>query len=96
MSPDFHLIIALIGAIPGFLALLGAAVGYGRIVQRLSRVEQDVADMKRMGETVARIDERTKGTDQNVQNLRQAVDRFVEIIVGERQAFAEPTRPRER
>lgn len=95
--------VVALGAVPGVLGLLGGAVAFwrsgvraGHLEQRLADVEKDVADMKGMGETVARIDERTKGTQVEMTGLRAAVDRFVEVVLQERRSFSAETPPRRR
>lgn len=92
--------VEIIGAGSGVVGLIGAAAAFwrtgvraGRIEQRLTDVEKDVADMKGMGETLARVDERTKGTQVEMTGLRAAVDRFVEVVLQERRSFSGDAAP---
>jgi hypothetical protein len=61
------------GGLSGMIGLLGAAVGYGRLQQRLIAVERDVERVADLGEKVSRIDERTRNTDENVKDLKGAL-----------------------
>lgn len=99
-----------LGAVPGALGLAGGVTAFWRsgvragrleqrlanVVQDLQKVEQDVADMKKLGETVARIDERTMATATETTGIRGAMDRLVENLLQERRPFADApsSRPR--
>jgi hypothetical protein len=52
--------------------------------------------MKKLGETVARIDERTMATATETTGIRGAMDRLVENLLQERRPFADApsSRPR--
>lgn len=83
-----------IGSIPGILALAGGLVGYGRAMQRLTRVEQDVKDLKDVGKEVAVIGERTKNTDDNVRAMRDDVGRITGHLLDEKRTFDVKPPPR--
>lgn len=82
-------------AVPGVLALAGAAVSHGRTQARLKAVEKDVQTAKDLGEKVARIDERTIATASSVKDIKGNVDRLVEHLLTEPRTFDSRT-PRRR
>lgn len=67
----------LISAVPGVLALVGAAMGYARLQQRMIAVEKDVEKVGEIEKKVAAIDERTAGQEKNIDHIRDQVDRLV-------------------
>lgn len=67
----------VVTASPGIIALIGAAVGYGRLMQRMSAVESDVHELKGLNETVARIDERTKAGAEDMKAVRADLSSIV-------------------
>lgn len=69
-GPDWNTIVS---AGPGVLALIAAAVGYGRLQQRLTSVERDVEKLSKLSESVVRIDERTKSTENSILEIKQSV-----------------------
>lgn len=87
MATDVQIAIAAVGAIPGVVALIGCAVGYGRLVQRLQTVERDLAEVKDLKEKVSAIDERTKNTQADVRDVKTDVGRLVEHMLGEQRSF---------
>lgn len=66
-------VLSAVGGFSGVLGLLGAAVGYGRLQQRLLTVEHDVGKLGDLTSKVSRIDERTKNTDVNVRDLKESI-----------------------
>lgn len=69
-----------VGGISGIIGLLGAAVGYGRLQQRLITVENDVNTVKGLAGQVARIDERTIITDRNVTDVKESVGKVQDSV----------------
>jgi hypothetical protein len=78
---DWTKIVMTLTAAPGVIALVGAAIGYGQLKQRLVEVEKDTAKIADYGEQLARIDERTRNTDSAVRDMRGDVARLVETLV---------------
>lgn len=62
-----------LSAIPGVLALVGAALGIGRASQRLRTLELRVNELTDLKDTVTRIDERTKQAREDHKQLRDEV-----------------------
>lgn len=94
----------LIGAIPGLLALGAALVGYGRLMQevkglagRITAVEADVRDLRKIGVDVARIDERTKATADTTNTMAGQLGTITNHLLEEARSFgrADPA-PRRR
>lgn len=67
-----------VSGVPGVLALVGAAVGYGRSMQKIKTIEVETRPIVRITQQIARIDERTKGTAEQVKDVKAQVDRIVE------------------
>ena len=67
------------GGAAGLVALLGSAFAYGKVVQRLTNVEKEVEKLSNLGETVTRIDERTKATATSVEEIKRKLERHFEI-----------------
>lgn len=78
--------IAVVGAVPGVLALLGSAVAFGRLQQRLTDVEKSVERLKDLADKVTRIDERTYHTGTDVADIRQNVKALTEALLRQNQA----------
>ena len=86
-----------ISAIPGLVALVGAAVGHGRTMQRLATVERDVSDVRDLKSQVTRIDERTLNTDRNVTSMKDDLATVTEHLLSAGRSFIEqPRRARDR
>lgn len=68
--------IAVLGSVPGILALIAWAVGYGKLQQRLTNVEEDVRKLSDLTEQVTRIDERTKHTDESIKEVKSTLNRL--------------------
>ena len=88
------LLSTLLAAVPGALALGGALVGYGRLQQRLigmdSRIDQmdeKVTKLETMQTDLARVDERTKGTDENVREVKNSLQTITDHLLSEARAF---------
>lgn len=79
-----------LAAVPGVIALLGGAVGYGRLLERLRAVERDVADVNDIKTKVAAIDARTTSTENNINSIKGSVDKIYEYLLGEARTFAQP------
>lgn len=76
--------LSTVGGVSGIVALLGAAVGYGRLQARLNTVERDVSKLGGLSEQVGRIDERTKNTDENVKDLKESVKELTSALLAGR------------
>lgn len=90
-----------IGAIPGLLALGAALVGYGRLMQevrglaaRISTVETDIRDLRKIGEDVARIDERTKATADAANTMASQLGAITTHLLEESRSFSGKPPPR--
>lgn len=83
-------------AVPGVIALIGAAVGHGRTMQRINAVEADVHELKGLNVTVARIDERTKAAADDMKAVREDISTLVMGAMDMVRSFApnQPTRRR--
>jgi hypothetical protein len=104
---DINLVLSLVAAVPGGLALFGAAVGYGRLQQRLigmdtriDAMDEKVTKLETMSNDMARIDERTKATDDNVREVKDSLRTITDHLLSEARAFGlkavERTTPRHR
>lgn len=80
-----------LGAVPGLLALLGAAVGYGRLTQRLATVETKMTKVENLANDVARIDERTLNTAKGVEAIDGKLTVVTEHLLSEARAFTVQT-----
>ena len=83
-------------ATPGVLALIGAAVGYGRLTQRLVTVERDVRDLKTIATDVAVIGERTKNMAESTNAIQQSVNSITSYLLEEKRPFMSPEPSRRR
>lgn len=63
---------------PGVMGLLGAAVGYGSMNQKVRNLEEKIKPISEFSDQIGRIDERTKSTDRKVDGVKDQVDRIVE------------------
>ncbi len=70
-----------IGAVPGLLALAGSLVGFGRLTQRLIRVEKDVDEMKAAVAQIGAMDERTKNTAEDVKEIRSGLGGLTQTLL---------------
>lgn len=77
-------IFSAVGGCSGVLGLLGAAVGYGKLQQRLVTVERDVQGFRQLAEQVARIDERTRATASDVKDVKDAVSDLTRNLLYDR------------
>lgn len=73
----------LLAAVPGILALIGASIGYGRLLQRLTTVERDLTKVQDLSDKVTRIDERTLNTDRQIGEIKGDINRLVENLIEE-------------
>lgn len=73
----------LLAAVPGILALIGASIGYGRLLQRLATLERDVGKVQDLSDKVTRIDERTLNTDRQLGEIKGDIDRLVQNLIEE-------------
>lgn len=71
----------MLGTLPGLVALIGAAIGYGRLQARLSNVERDVEKLGTLADTVTRIDERTKTTASSLEKIETGLSRVSDWIM---------------
>lgn len=72
--------VAIIG-LPGVLALVAALVGYGKLQQRLTAVEIDVAKLSDLSNSVTRIDERTKSQASDMREIKNSVVTLTDHIL---------------
>lgn len=84
-----------VGVASGVLGLLGAAAGFGAMRQRLLRVEkdvsrmdQDLAELRQVATKVAVIEERTKNIDEAVKVAAGKLDTVVAHLLDESRTFA--------
>lgn len=88
---EFELALA---AVPGVLALVGGAMGYARLQQRMTSVEKDLSKVQDLSDKVTRIDERTLSTDRAITDVKQSVDRLVQNMIDEPSRWHERNRER--
>ena len=79
-------------AIPGVLALFGAAISHGRNAQRLDSLEEDVKKVVQLKETVGRLDERTKRTESDVKEIKSNVNLLVQKMLDDGRAHRNQSR----
>jgi hypothetical protein len=92
-------VIAWISAVPGVAALIAFFVGYGALLNRVKNVESDVvniqrelAELRATRETVARIDERTKATQDQVGRMDGKLDGALTTLLGETRTWRDRER----
>ncbi len=83
-------------AVPGLLALLGVAVGYGTLRQKVKTLEDQMQHLSLLSESVVRIDERTQHSAQGLIDVKQSIngvaskmDDFLKVLIGEARSFRE-------
>lgn len=76
-----------LSAIPGVIALFGAAAAYGSMRARMAQLEKDMEPVKKLAQDVARIDERTKLTQGDVKDVKESVERLVTRFLDEDRTF---------
>jgi hypothetical protein len=93
-------LIGWLTVIPGIAALMGSAVTYGILLNRVRNVEGDVVDMRKelaelraTRETVARIDERTKFVADQVGSMDAKLNNVIGALLrgAETRSFHERT-----
>jgi hypothetical protein len=57
----------------GILAIIAGVLGYGRLQQRVSVLEEQAKQSADNGEVLARLDERTKAMQAAIEDLKQEV-----------------------
>jgi hypothetical protein len=74
-------------SLPGVVAMLGAAIGYGRLTQRINDVEKALdgaggikTTMTRVEIQVARIEERGKAADSKLDAIDNKLDKALDRI----------------
>lgn len=80
---DLKTLLLVLEIVPGLIALIGVAVGFGQLKQRLIAVEKDVARVGDLSDKVSRIDERTISTDKKVGEMQGGIDRLVQHLLDE-------------
>jgi methyl-accepting chemotaxis protein len=83
---------------PGLLALAGAAIGYGRLQQRMQTLERDVERLTKLDDKVgaivadmARVDERTKNIAEGMEDVKGALEEIRQVMQ-EARSFSPPRR----
>lgn len=64
--------------IPGVGALLGAAVGYGKLKQEVADLRAEVSGLGNQGERIARIEATTGSMGAQVNRIEGKLDRLLE------------------
>lgn len=95
MSGSVPTWVAYISGVPGIAALLGAAAGYGRTMQRLQTVENKMTKVDELTTNVAKIEVQTNATAESVKGIKEDVNLLTNHLLGERRSFEEP-KPRRR
>lgn len=68
---------------PGMLALIGVAVGYGALRQRVKAVEDQIKELLKLPTAVAIVEERTWNINNNVNAMNSKIDGFLSVAVSE-------------
>lgn len=68
---------------PGILALIGVAVGYGALRQRVKTVEEQLKELLKLPTLIATIEERTSNMNMNVNSLNGKIDSFLGVTLNE-------------
>lgn len=83
-------VVAWLAAVPGVAALVAMLVGYGALQNRVKNVEddlrivhQELSELRATTITVARIDERTKATQEQVGRMDGKLDDALSTLLGE-------------
>lgn len=95
MGVNWGIAVAVIGAIPGLLALAGGLVTLGRLTQRLATVERDVGKALDAVSAVAVIEERTKNTADNVKAIRDSMANLTDTLLARTFEELRSFRPKE-
>lgn len=77
-----------LASVPGITALVGSWFWLGRLSQRMTTVERDLADLKDIKAEVATIGERTKHTDDNVKGVAGDLRLITRHLLDESRTFA--------
>lgn len=85
MAGDGFDVWTFISGVPGVAALIGAAVGYGKLTQRINDVEKAldgegglIASLHRLSLQTARIDERGLANAKTLENIDKKLDRALD------------------
>ena len=85
------LTIEIVGAVPGVLALVGSAVAYGVLIQKVSDLEKDQADLKTLPAQMAAVNaqmgavnQRLDSQDRKLDAMDYKLDRLVNHMLVER------------
>lgn len=88
-----------LSAVPGIVSLLAFFVGYGALQNRMKNVEGDmenvqreIAELRAVATTVARIDERTKATASQVDRMDGKLDGALTTLLGETRTWRDRER----
>lgn len=68
---------------PGLLALIGVAVGYGALRQRVKAVEDQLKELLKLPTAVAIVEERTWNINNNVNAMNGKIDGFLSAAVND-------------
>lgn len=68
---------------PGLLALIGVAVGYGALRQRVKSVEDQLKELLKLPTAVAVVEERTWNINNNVNAMNGKIDGFLSAAVND-------------
>jgi len=74
----------VLGAAPGVMALIAAAISHGKLMQRVLAVEETQRRMADAVAAVAAIDERTKNSARQITDIKAQVDKLVDRMLDER------------
>lgn len=67
---------AALAAVPGIIALIAWAVGYGKLQERLTNVEREVDKLSNLATEVAVVNERTKHIDDSMKKMEGTLERL--------------------
>lgn len=68
---------------PGLLALIGVAVGYGALRQRVKALEDQLKELLKLPTAVAIVEERTWNINNNVNAMNSKIDGFLSAAVSD-------------
>lgn len=85
-----------VAAVPGIVAMLGAAGVFGALRSRVASLERAVDKLEAIKSEVATIAERTRNTSDDMTGIRADISTITSHLLGEKRSFAPDRQARDR